>query len=218
MGRIVNAWIMLRKPIRPALSLLCLAALTIPAQAQSVAKSDAECRLSKNGEVVYNDDCTVKEKVGDGMETFVVKFDNGKVFRFSGPNRQNLRIEDDFANASNVLFEDKGAKGVFSWSDGNSTYKLAVKTGGSASGGSNGNSGSGLVLGPPVSDLQYLVGQSPVSAALAFVIRGTKYVTEERLPEGTLTYMLDKKRCVAFLTANNIYKSITVADAMKCQR
>jgi hypothetical protein len=30
--------------------------------------------------------------------------------------------------------------------------------------------------------------------------------------------MLDKKRCVAFLTVNNIYKSVTAADAMKCQR
>ena len=216
---------MLRKTIASALTLACGAsvafggtlALAIPAQAQSVAKSDAECRLSKNGEVVYNDDCTVKEKVGDGMQTFVVKFDNGKVFRFSGPNRQNLRIDDDFANASNVLFEDKGAKGVFSWNDGNSTYKLAVKTGGGTSGGSGGNSG-GPVLGPPVADLQFLVGKSPVSAALGFVIRGTKYVTEERLPQGTLTYMLDKQRCVAFLTVNNIYQSITLADAVKCQR
>ena len=209
---------MLRTSIAPALAFSCLVALTIPAQAQSVAKSDAECRLSKNGEIVYNDDCTVKEKAAEGRETFVVKFDNGKVFRFSGPNRQNLRIEDDFANASNVLFEDKGAKGIFSWSDGNSIYKLVVKTGGAASGGSSGNAGGGLVLGPPVPDLQYLVGKSPGTAALGFVIRGTKYVTEERLPEGTLTYMLDKKRCVAFLTVNNTYKSVTAADPMKCQR
>ena len=102
----------------PALALFYLAMLTIPAQAQSqpqspaVAKSDAECRLSKNGEVVYNNDCTVKEKVSEGRENFVVKFDNGKIPRFSDPNRQNLRIEDDFANASNVLFEDKGSRGV----------------------------------------------------------------------------------------------------------
>jgi hypothetical protein len=102
----------------PALALFYLAMLTIPAQAQSqpqspaVAKSDAECRLSKNGEVVYNNDCTVKEKVSEGRENFVVKFDNGKILCFSGPNRQNLRIEDDFANASNVLFEDKGSRGV----------------------------------------------------------------------------------------------------------
>jgi len=215
---------MLCKPITPALALFCLATLTLPAQAQSqpqsqaVAKSDAECRLSKNGEVVYNDDCTVKEKVSEGRETFVVKFDNGKIFRFSGPNRQNLRIEDDFANASNVLFEDKGSKGVFSWNDGKSTYRLAVKTGASSSGGNDGSTGGGLVLGPPVPDLQYLVGKSPASSALGFVIRGTKYVSETQSPQGTLTYMHDKKRCVAFLSANNIYKAITFADDSKCQR
>jgi hypothetical protein len=211
---------MLCKPITPALALFCLAMLSVPAQAlaQAVAKSDAECRLSKNGEVLYNDDCTVKEKASEGRETFVVKFDNGKIFRFSGPNRQNLRIEDDFANASNVLFEDKGAKGVFSWNDGNSTYKLVVKTGGSPSAGNSGSSGGGLVLGPPVQDLQYLLGKSPGSAALGFVIRGTKYVSESQVPQGTLTYMLDKKRCVAFLSSNNMYQSITLADASKCQR
>jgi hypothetical protein len=53
---------MLRTSIAPALAFSCLVALTIPAQAQSVAKSDAECRLSRNGEIIYNDDCTVKEK------------------------------------------------------------------------------------------------------------------------------------------------------------
>jgi len=214
---------MLIKPIAPALALLCLVSLPSSAQAQNGAKSDAECRLSRNGEVIYNDDCTVKEKAGDGRQAFVVKFDNGKIFRFSGPNRQNLRIEDDFANGSNVLFEDKGSKGVFSWNDGNSTYKLQVKTGGatgggSSSGGYDGGSGGGLVLGPPVPDLQYLVGKTPLSAVLGFVIRGTKYVSETQVPQGKLTYMLDKKRCVAFLSTNDIYKSITLADASKCQR
>ena len=209
---------MLLKSIAPTLACFGLAMQTFPAQAQSGAKSDGECRLSKNGEVVYNDDCTVKEKVSDGRETFVVKLDNGKIFRFSGPNRQNLRIEDDFANGSNVLFEDKGPKGVFSWNDGNSTYKLVVKTGGSSTAGNDGSSAGGVVLGPPVPDLQYLVGKSPVSAALGFVIRGTKYVSESQVPQGTLTYMLDKKRCVAFLSANNLYKSITFADDSKCQR
>jgi hypothetical protein len=75
------------------------------------------------------------------------------------------------------LFEDKGAKGVFSWNDGSSTYKLVVKTCAGTSGGSQSNSG-GPVLGPPVADLQYLVGKSPVSAALGFVIHGTKYVVD----------------------------------------
>jgi hypothetical protein len=198
--------------------MFCLAMQMIPAQAQSVAKADRECRLSKNGEVVYNDDCTVKEKVSDGRDGFVVKFDNGKIFRFSGPNCQNLPIEDDFTNGSNLLFEDKGAKAFFSWNDGNNTDKLVVKAGGSSIGGNDGNSGGGRVLGPPVPDLQYWVGQSPASSALGFVIRGTKVVSEAMVPQGTLTAMLDKKRCVAFLSVNNLYKSITFADDTKCQR
>jgi len=69
-----------------------------------------------------------------------------------------------------------------------------------------------------VQDLQYLVGKSPASAALVYLIRGTKYVSETQVPQGTLTYMLDKKRCVAFLSANNLYKSITFAEDSKCQR
>ena len=54
---------MLRKSIAPTVACFCLAMQTFAAQAQSVAKSDGECRLSKNGEVVCNDDCTVKDKV-----------------------------------------------------------------------------------------------------------------------------------------------------------
>ena len=93
-----------------------------------------------------------------------------------------------------------------------------VKTGGSSAGGNDGSSAGGLVLGPPVPDLQYMVGKSPAASALGFVIRGTKYVGETQVPQGTLTYMLDKKRCVAFLSANSLYQSITLADASKCQR
>jgi len=35
------------------------------------------------------------------------------------------------------------------------------------------------------------------------MIRGTKYVSAVQVPEGILTYMLDKKRCVAFLSVND---------------
>jgi len=200
-----------------SISLLCAAlgaasAFGVAVQAQGVAKADAQCRLLEGGNVIYNDNCTVKEKVIDGKQSFVVRFDNGRSFRFVGPNRQNLRIENDFGSLNNVLFEDKGNKGVFSWNDGNLTRKLIVNTGAGGSG------GSGLVLGPPVPDLQYLVGQTPVSAALGFIIRGTKYVSEAKIPEGTLTYMIDKKRCVAFLSENNRYKSITLAEQSKCGR
>ena len=209
------------KPLKPVFAALlgAVMSLSIPSQAQTTAKSEAECRLSENGSILYEDDCTVREKLENGQVSFVVKLDNGNSFRFVGPNRQNLRLDNGFGGFTNVLFEDKGAKGTFSWSDGNRTRKLIVKTN-SANGGSSSNgypSGS-LVLGPPVPDLQYLVGATPVSAALGFIIRGTKYVRAEQVSEGTLAYMLDKKRCVAFLTVNDRYKSVTFADATKCTR
>jgi hypothetical protein len=207
--------------LKPVFAALLGAAMTlsIPSQAQTTAKSDAECRLSENGTILYEDDCSVREKLQDGQVSFVVKLDNGNNFRFVGPNRQNLRLDNGFGGFTNVLFEDKGAKGVFTWNDGSRTRKLVVKTNGASDGsGSNGYPNNNLVLGPPVPELQYLVGQTPLSAALAFVIRGTKYVSAVQVPEGTLTYMLDKKRCVAFLTVNDRYKSITFADANKCVR
>jgi len=211
----------MNKQLKPVLAGLLSAAvcLSMPSPAQTTAKSEAECRLSENGSILYEDDCSVREKNQDGQVSFVVKLDNGNNFRFVGPNRQNLRLDNGFGGFTNVLFEDKGAKGVFSWSDGNRTRKLVVITNGATGGSSsNGYPSSSLVLGPPVPDLQYMVGQTPLSAALSFMIRGTKYVSAVQLPEGTLTYMLDKKRCVAFLSVNDRYKSVTFADANKCVR
>jgi hypothetical protein len=211
----------MNKQLKPVFAALLGAAmsLSIPSQAQTTAKSEAECRLSENGAVVYEDDCSVRQSNQDGQVNFVVKLDNGNSFRFVGPNRQNLRLDNGFGGFTNVLFEDKGAKGVFTWSDGNRTRKLVVKTvGTSSNSNSSGSSSNSLVLGPPVPDLQYLVGQTPVSAALGFIIRGTKYVRAEQVSEGTLTYMLDKKRCVVFLTVNDRYMSVTFADANKCVR
>jgi hypothetical protein len=211
----------MNKQLKPVLAGLLGASisLSVPSQAQTTAKSEAECRLSENGSILYEDDCSVREKLENGQVSFVVKLDNGNSFRFVGPNRQNLQLDNGFGGFTNVLFEDKGAKGVFSWSDGNRTRKLVVKTNSSSGGSSsNGYPSSSLVLGPPVPDLQYMVGQTPISAALGFIIRGAKYVSAVQVPEGTLTYMLDKKRCVAFLSVNDRYKSVTFADANKCVR
>jgi DNA/RNA endonuclease YhcR with UshA esterase domain len=87
--------------------------LNIPSQAQTTARSEAACRLSENGAILYEDDCSVREKNQDGQVSIVVKLDNGNSFRFVGPNRQNLRLDNGFGGFTNVLFEDKGARGVF---------------------------------------------------------------------------------------------------------
>lgn len=58
----------------------------------------------------------------------MVDLENGNRFRFSGPSRQRLHLETNSGLLQNVLFEDQGSNGVFTWNDGNSTYRLAVKT------------------------------------------------------------------------------------------
>jgi len=109
-----------------ALSLVVGAGVA-PVQANTVAKAEAECRLTDNGKVVFEGDCSVKQKDSTGTTGFVVKLEDGSTYRFSGPNRTNLRLEGG-DGGSNVLFEDKGAKGVFTWNDGSRTRKLSVKT------------------------------------------------------------------------------------------
>jgi hypothetical protein len=109
-----------------ALSLFVGAAGT-PVLANTVAKAEAECRLTDNGKVVFDGGCSVKQKEGSGTTGFVVKLEDGSTYRFSGPNRTNLRLEGG-DGGSNVLFEDKGAKGLFTWNDGSRTRRLSVKT------------------------------------------------------------------------------------------
>ena len=109
-----------------ALSLLVGAAGS-PVLANTVAKAEAECRLTDNGRVVFDGGCSVKQKDGSGSVGFVVKLEDGSTYRFSGPNRTNLRLEGG-DGGSNVMFEDKGAKGLFSWNDGTRTRRLSVKT------------------------------------------------------------------------------------------
>ena len=109
-----------------ALSLVVGAGVA-PVQANTVAKAEAECRLTDNGKVVFEGGCSVKQKDSTGTTGFVVKLEDGSTYRFSGPNRTNLRLEGG-DGGSNVMFEDKGAKGLFSWNDGTRTRRLSVKT------------------------------------------------------------------------------------------
>ena len=113
-----------------------------PALANTVARSDAQCRLSENGRVVFDGDCNVKQKSDVGATGFVVRLENGDTYRFLGKNNQSLRLRGEDGSGSNVLFEDKGPRGVFTWNDGQSTRRLMVNTGegsGSPSGGTSGS-------------------------------------------------------------------------------
>ncbi len=108
-----------------------------PAAANTVARADAQCRLTDNGAVVFDGDCTVKQKSDVDSTGFVVKLENGDTYRFLGANNQSLRLSSGDGNRSNVLYEDKGPRGVFTWNDGQRTRRLTVKT---EAGGGGGNS------------------------------------------------------------------------------
>jgi len=102
--------------------------LPAPSFAETVARANGRCSLKDNGYEAYNGYCTIKQKQNGDTTVFVVDLDNGNHFRFSGPSRQQLHVETHSGLQQNVLFEDQGSKGVFTWNDGSSTHRLAVKT------------------------------------------------------------------------------------------
>ena len=108
--------------------LLASGTLATPSSADTVARANGRCSLKDNSFEAYNGYCTIKQKQNAGTTIFVVDLENGNRFRFSGPSRQQLHVETHSGIEQNVLFEDQGSKGVFTWNDGVSTHRLAVKT------------------------------------------------------------------------------------------
>lgn len=96
--------------------------------ADTVARANGRCTLKENGFQSFNGYCTIKQKQNGATTMFVVELENGNRFRFAGPSRQQLHVETTSGIEQNVLFEDQGSKGVFSWNDGASTHRLSVKT------------------------------------------------------------------------------------------
>jgi hypothetical protein len=108
--------------------LLASGTFATPSLADTMARANGRCSLKDNSFEAYNGYCTIKQKQNGGMTIFVVDLENGNRFRFSGPSRQQLHVETHSGIEQNVLFEDQGSKGVFTWNDGVSTHRLAVKT------------------------------------------------------------------------------------------
>jgi len=115
-----------------------------PSAANTVARAEAQCRLTDNGAVTFDGDCSVKQKSDFGSTGFVVKLESGDTYRFMGANNQSLRLGSGDGSSSNVLYEDKGARGVFTWNDGQRTRRLTVKT----DGGSGSSSASAAAPAP----------------------------------------------------------------------
>jgi hypothetical protein len=109
-------------------AILASGSFPAPSFADTVARANGRCSMKDNGYEAYNGHCTIKQKQNGDTTVFIVDLENGSHFRFSGPSRQQLHVETHSGIQQNVMFEDQGSKGVFSWNDGSSTHRLAVKT------------------------------------------------------------------------------------------
>ena len=216
------------------------------ALADTVARANGRCSLQQDGYLVFNGYCTVKQKQNGPMTVFVVDLDNGSHFRFSGPSRQQLHVETISGIQQNVLFEDKGSKGVFNWNDGRSTTRLSVKTdqvinpnaqfddhpstvtGSSLAGAavgaligallSGGKSAnpSVAVVGQPVAEFQNLIGSDPGYVESRLTGSGYTYIRTTPRENGADSFWKRGGSCVDVRTILNRYQSFTYANPSNC--
>ncbi|MEB3200020.1 MAG: hypothetical protein VKK62_05795 [Synechococcaceae cyanobacterium] len=234
------------------LALLCSALagsstlLSSAALADTLVRANGRCQLKENGFQAFNGYCTVKQKQNGGTTIFVVDLENGNRFRFSGPNRQQLHVETPMGIEQNVLFEDHGSKGVFSWNDGESTHKLAVKTDvvtnpnaqiddhpstasgstlagaavgaliGALLGGGKPAGGMAGVIGQPVADLQGLVGADPGAVEGRLVSSGYTYIRSTPRENGMDSFWKRGGTCVDVRSILNRYEGFTYANPSNC--
>lgn len=222
------------------------ASLPLPAMAETVARANGRCMLKDNGYEAYNGYCTVKQKQNGGTSIFVVDLENGIRYRFAGPNRQNLHVETNSGLQQNVLFEDQGSKGVFTWNDGNSTHRLAVKTDtvsnpnaqfddhhststgatlagaavgaliGALLGGGRSTPGQGGAVGQAVPELQNLVGGDPGYVESRLTSSGYTYIQSAPRENGVDSFWKRGGACVDVRSILNRYESFTYANPSRC--
>lgn len=227
-------------------SLLVGTGLLSPALADTVARANGRCLLRQDGYQAFNGHCTVKQKQNGGTTIFVVDLDNGSRFRFSGPGRQQLHVETAAGIQANVMFEDQGSKGLFSWNDGGSTYRLAVKTdvvtnpnaqfddhpsasvgqtlAGAAVGallgallsGGRSSAGATAAVGQPVPDLQNLIGADPGYVESRLTSAGYTYIRSMPSENGINSFWKRGGSCVDVRSVLNRYQSFTYASPASC--
>lgn len=227
-------------------ALLATASITTPALAETVARANGRCSLKENGYQAFNGYCTIKQKQNGGTTIFVVDLDNGTRFRFSGPGRQQLHVETESGIGTNVLFEDQGSKGVFSWNDGSTTHKLAVKTdvvtnpnaqiddhpstatGATVTGALVGGLIGALLsggrpaapasgaVGLPVADLQNLIGADPGFVESRLTASGYTYMRSSPTENGVDSFWRRAGSCVNVRSVLNRYSSFTYANPASC--
>ena len=217
-----------------------------PSLADTVARANGRCVLKDDSYQVFNGYCTVKQKQNGPVTMFVVDLENGTRFRFSGPSRQQLHVETPSGLEQNVLFEDQGSKGVFTWNDGDSTHRLAVKTDtitnpnaqfddhpstptgsevagaavgaliGALLGGGKPASGGAGVVGQPVAELQNLIGGDPGYVESRLTASGFTYIRTSSRENGTDSFWRRGGSCVDVRSVFNRYQSFTYANPSNC--
>ena len=216
------------------------------ALADTVARANGRCTLKQNGYKAFNGYCTVKQKQNGSTTIFVVDLDNGNHFRFAGPNRQQLHVETISGIQQNVLFEDHGSKGVFTWNDGSGTTKLAVKTDvvtnpnaqfddhsstatgsalagaavgaliGALLGGSKPSTGQPSAVGQPVAEFQNLIGSDPGYVESRLTGSGYTYIRSSPRENGEDSFWKRGSSCVDVRSVWNRYQSFTYASPSNC--
>lgn len=217
-----------------------------PALADTLARANGRCSLKENGYQAFNGYCTIKQKQNGGTTIFVVDLDNGNRFRFSGPGRQQLHVETDSGIGTNVVFEDQGSKGLFTWNDGSTTHRLAVKTdvvtnpnaqfddhpstatGATVTGalvggligailsGGKPSVGAGME-GQPVPELQSMLDSQPGSVESRLTGTGYSYIRSNELNYNDFESFWQRGgSCVNVHRINNRYVSFTYVNRANC--
>ena len=225
--------------------LLLQAVLPCAVLADTVARANGRCSLKQDGFEAFNGYCTVKQKQNGPATIFVVDLENGNRFRFAGPSRQQLHVETASGLQQNVLFEDQGSKGVFSWNDGNTTHRLAIKTDvvtnpnakfddhpSTATGSSLAGAAVGALIGAllgggkpaaapasegqPVADLQSLIGSDPGFVESRLTGLGYTYIRSSPRENGVDSFWKRGGSCVDVRSILNRYQSFTYANPGNC--
>jgi len=172
--------------------------------------------------------------------------DNGNHFRIAGASRQQLHVESVSGIQQNVLFEDHGSKGVFTWNDGNATTRLSVKTDvvtnpnakfddhpstatgstlvgaavgaliGALLGGGKPAKGQAAAVGQPVAEFQNLIGSDPGSVESRLTGSGYTYIRTSPRENGEDSYWKRGDNCVDVRSILNRYQSFTYANPSSC--
>lgn len=220
--------------------------LLSPSLADTLARANGRCSLKDDSYEVFNGYCTVKQKQNGPITLFVVDLENGNRFRFSGPSRQQLHVETPEGIQQNVLFEDQGSKGVFTWNDGDSTHRLSVKTDtvtnpdaqfddhpSTATGASVAGAAVGALIGSllsggkpaaataglvgqPVAELQTLKGGDPGYVESRLTASGFTYIRTSSRENGTDSFWKRGRSCVDVRSIFNRYQSFTYTNPSNC--